>query len=73
MVLTLAEAELGNEYLVKEIQSEDDELTKFLFSLGCYVGEPITIIARKRNNLVLSIKDARYNVDMDLAKTISVA
>ena len=70
--MNLAEAELGNEYLVKEIQSEDDELTKFLFSLGCYAGEPITIIARKRNNLVLSIKDARYNVDMDLAKTITV-
>lgn len=70
--MNLAEVELGNEYLVKEIQSEDSELTKFLFSLGCYEGEPITIIARKKNNLILSIKDARYNVDIDLAKTIIV-
>ena len=45
--MTLAEAESGNEYLVKEIQSEDDELSKFLFSLGCYAGETITIISRK--------------------------
>lgn len=70
--MTLAEAESGNEYLVKEIQSEDDELFKFLFSLGCYAGETITIISRKKNHLILLIHDARYNVDMDLARTIIV-
>ena len=70
--MTLAEAEPGKEYLVKEIRGEDDELTKFLFSLGCYEGEPITIIASKKNNLVLLINEARYNVDMDLAGTIIV-
>ena len=70
--MTLAEAEVENEYLIKGIQSEDDEWTKFLFSLGCYEGEPVTIITRKRNHLVLSIRDARYHVDVDLAKTILV-
>lgn len=70
--MTLAEAESGNEYLVKEIQSEDDELSKFLFSLGCYAGETITIISRKKKHLILLIHDARYNVDMDLARTIIV-
>lgn len=70
--MTVAEAEPGMEYHVKEILSEDEELKKFLFSLGCYVGEPVTIIARKKNNLVLSIKDARYNVDIDLARTIEI-
>ena len=70
--MTLAEAESGYEYLVKEIQSEDDELSKFLFSLGCYAGETITIISRKKNHLILLIHDARYNVDMDLARTIIV-
>lgn len=70
--MTLAEAEVEKEYLINEIQSKDDELKKFLFSLGCYVGQPITIIARKKNNMVLSIKDARYNVDIDLARTIIV-
>lgn len=70
--MTLAEAQLEKEYIVKEIQSKDEELVKFLFSLGCYKGEPITVLSCKKNNLVFSIKDARYNVDLDLAKTIVV-
>lgn len=70
--MDLAEAELEYEYRIKEIRSKDDELSKFLFSLGCYPGESIIILARKRNSLVLSLKEARYNVDMDLAKMILV-
>ena len=70
--MTLAEGEAGNEYMINDVQSEDEELSKFLFTLGCYKGEVVTIIARRNNNLVLSIKDARYNVDVDLAKTIIV-
>lgn len=70
--MTLAEAELGKEYMVRYIQSDDGDLEKFLFSLGCYTGESITVITRKKNNLVLSIKDARYNVDRDLANTIMI-
>lgn len=70
--MTLANAELEKEYSVKAIQSDDSEFVKYLFSLGCYTGETVTVISRKKNNLVLSIKDARYNVDMDLAKSIMV-
>lgn len=70
--MTIAEAELEKEYYVKDIKSDDSELVKFLFSLGCYKGEPVTVIMRKKNNLVLAIKDARYNIDTDLAKAIKI-
>lgn len=70
--MTLAEAELEKEYYVKEIQNDDDELVKFLFSLGCYAGESVTVITRKKNNLVLAVKDARYNIDIDLARQIII-
>lgn len=70
--MTLADAELEKEYSIKEVQSDDNELVKFLFSLGCYTGEAVTVISRKKNHLVLSIKDARYNIDMDLAKSIKI-
>lgn len=70
--MTLNEAELEKEYLVKDIETEDEELRSFLFSLGCYSGEPLTVVTRKKNNLVLSIKDARYNIDIALAKAITI-
>ena len=57
---------------VIEIAPNDDEMSAFLFSLGCYSGEPITVVARKRRNLVVSIKDARYNIDIELAKAILI-
>ena len=52
--------------------SEDEELKSFLFSLGCYSGEPITVISHLKGGCVVSIKDGRYNIDTDLAKTISI-
>lgn len=70
--MTLADAEVEKEYSVKEIQSEDHELEKFLFSLGCYEGESVTVISRKKNHLILAIKDARYNIDQELAKSIRI-
>ena len=70
--MNLTDAMLGEEYIVKEIQTEDDELKSFLFSLGCYRGEPITVISHIKGGCVVSIKDARYNMDTDLAKTISI-
>ena len=69
--MNLADAMIGEEYIVKEIQTEDEELKSFLFSLGCYSGEPITVIAHIKGGCVVSIKDARYNIDTDLAKAIS--
>ena len=70
--MNLANAMIGEEYIVKEIQTEDEELKSFLFSLGCYSGEPITVIAHIKGGCVVSIKDARYNIDTDLAKAISI-
>lgn len=70
--MTLNDAVEGKEYVVKEIATNDDEMSAFLFSLGCYSGESITVVARKRRNLVVSIKDARYNIDIELAKAILI-
>ena len=70
--MTLLEAEEGREYIVKGIATEDDELEAFLFSLGCYSGEPITVVSRMRGGCVVSIKDGRYNIDTELAKAISI-
>ena len=71
--MTLAEANIGEEYIVRDIEADgDEELVAFLFSLGCYSGEPITVVSRKRSGCVVSIKDGRYNIDNDLAKAILV-
>ena len=70
--MTLNEAELGKEYIIKSVDTEgDEEMESFLFSLGCYSGETITVVDKKRN-LVVSIKDARYNIDPELGATIEV-
>ena len=70
--MNLADAKIGEEYIVKEIQTEDEELISFLFSLGCYSGEPITVITHIQGGCVVSIQDARDNIDTDLAKAISI-
>jgi len=70
--MTLDDANIGEEYLVTDIDTDDEEIKDFLFSLGCYSGEPITVVARKPRNLVLAIKDARYNIDVELARAISI-
>lgn len=70
--MNLADAKIGEEYIVKDITAGDEELESFLFSLGCYSGEPITVISQIKGGCVVSIKDARYNIDTDLAKAISI-
>lgn len=70
--MNLLDAIPGEEYKVKQIATEDEELNAFLFSLGCYEGEPITVISHLKGGCVVSIKDARYNMDTDLAKAISI-
>ena len=70
--MTLLDAQLGEEYIVKEIVTDDDELDAFLFSLGCYSGEPITVVSRKKSGCVVSIKDGRYNIDNQLAEAIMI-
>lgn len=70
--MNLNEVNLEEEYIVKEVVTEDEELDAFLFSLGCYAGEPITVIARKKRGCVVAIKDGRYNIDSQLADAIVV-
>lgn len=70
--MNLMNAEVGKEYIVRAIETDDEELNSFLFSLGCYSGEPITVINRKRRGCVVSIKDGRYNVDDQLARAILI-
>lgn len=70
--MNLLNAELGKEYIIKEIVTDDEELDAFLFSLGCYSGEPITVIAQRKSGCTVSIKDARYNIDNELAGAISI-
>ena len=70
--MNLSQAKIGNEYYIKAIDTDDEEFKSFLFSLGCYSGEPITVISRKNGGCVVSIKDAGYNKDIELAKAISI-
>ena len=65
-------AQEGKEYIIQRIDTDDEELNAFLFSLGCYSGEPITVISRKRRGCTVSIKDGRYNIDSQLAEAIIV-
>lgn len=70
--MTLLEAQEGKEYIVKDIVTDDEELDAFLFSLGCYSGEPITVVSHLRSGCVVSIKDGRYTIDNQLADVIFV-
>lgn len=70
--MTLKEAVAGTEYMIKAIQTEDEEMNAFLFSLGCYTGAPITVVSHLKGGCVVSIKDGRYNIDNQLADAIIV-
>lgn len=70
--MNLLEALEGKEYIVQRIETDDEELNAFLFSLGCYSGEPITVVSRRRGGCTVSIKDGRYNIDSQLAQAIIV-
>lgn len=70
--MTLREATEGQEYIIREIVTDDEELNAFLFSLGCYTGEAITVIAHRKGGCTVSIKDGRYNIDNQLAEAICI-
>ena len=61
-----------HEYIITKINTGDPALESFLFSLGCYSGEPITVVSRKKNSCTVSIKDGRYNIDSELAGAIMI-
>ena len=71
-MMTLLEAQEGKEYIISSIDTDDEELDAFLFSLGCYSGEPITVVSRRRGGWTVSIKDGRYNIDNQLAEAIRI-
>lgn len=72
MYMTLKDAIEGNEYIIQKIETDDEELSAFLFSLGCYSGEAITVVTHLKGGCVVSIKDGRYNIDNQLAEAIHV-
>ena len=70
--MDLSKANLGQTYTIKSINTDDDELNNFLFTLGCYTGEEITVVSHIAGAYVLSIKDGRYTVDENLAQAICI-
>lgn len=72
VVMDLKSANIGETYIIKDIQTNDEEMTAFLFRLGCYSGEPITVISQRKGGCVVSIKDGRYNIDNELAGSILI-
>lgn len=71
-MMSLLDAREGEVYTIRDIVTDDEELDAFLFSLGCYSGEPITVVSHLKGGCVVSIKDGRYNIDTELAKAISI-
>ena len=70
--MNLLQATEGQEYIIKSIETDDEELNAFLFSLGCYSGESITVISFRKGGCTVSIKDGRYSIDNQLAEAIIV-
>ena len=70
--MNLTSAQEGKEYIVQRIETDDEDLNAFLFSLGCYSGEPVTVVSRRKGGCTVSIKDGRYNIDDQLAEAIIV-
>ncbi len=68
--MSLMKAKIGQEYRIHNIVTNDDEMDAFLFTLGCYSGEPVTVISRMKRSCVIAVKDARYNIDSRLAEAI---
>jgi len=71
-VNNLSKASINVEYNIKRIETTDKEMVNFLFTLGCYEGETVTVISKLADNFVISVKDARYSIDTDLAKAINI-
>ena len=71
--MNLINAQEGKEYIIERIETDDEEMNSFLFSLGCYSGEPITVISHRKSGCVVSIKDGRYCIDRQLAEEIILA
>ena len=70
--MNLNDAQDGKEYIIRDIKTDDEEMDAFLFSLGCYSGEGITVVSHLKSGCIVSIKDGRYNIDKALARAIII-
>lgn len=70
--MNITNAQEETEYIIRNIRTEDEELNSFLFTLGCYVGEPITLVSHRRGSYVIAVKDGRYSIDTQLAEAIEI-
>jgi len=70
--MNLKQAQPGIEYIIRNVKTNDNELNSFLFSLGCYSGEPVTVISHRRGGCIVAIKDSRYSIDTQLAEAIEI-
>ena len=70
--MNLLQAEEGKEYIIQQVNTNDGELNAFLFSLGCYSGQAVTVVTRRKSGCVISLKDARYSIDAQLAEAIVI-
>ena len=70
--MNLTQAQTGKDYIIQNVATEDEELNAFLFSLGCYSGETVTVVSRRRKSYIISLKDSRYSIDRDLAAAIQI-
>ena len=70
--MSIREAKNGEEYIISRIETDDEELNAFLFSLGCYSGEAITVVRQLKGGCIVAIKNAKYSIDNQLAASIIV-
>ena len=70
--MNLTNAQEGVEYIIQRIETDDEDLNAFLFSLGCYSGEPVTVVSRRKSSFTISVKDGRYSIDSQLAEAIVI-
>lgn len=71
--MLLSQGAANESYKVSDIQVTDEAMGDFLFSLGCYPGEKVTLLSKLRSNFVIHVKNARYSIDQDLAQSIVVS
>lgn len=71
-MISLTKAQTNREYIIKEVKTKDEELKNFLFTLGCFEGEIVTVLSVLSETYVISVKDARYSIDKDLAEAIII-
>ena len=71
--MKLPEGQKGTIYKIKSIKG-NEEINKFLFTLGCFeIGvKSISIVKKMYSNLIINIKGGRYGIDNDLAEAIEI-